>query len=439
VLSNEETTDYAIFDATTSKPISPDDASRAPASSLLWLPGSITAQQVVSAISRPLAVERKTTFSAFELQPLDFDARYATASESKKRMVRDTEEGLRYLVKDDTGGRVVQEGFKTSQLFLLGGLRHDEGAEYPVLPLAGVNYFDWKFRGRDMQTNVFFAGVILAASFADASFLDSRAAVGLDTFALAIPFENTMFRNGEQSKGETVERQPFSINARISRPFGSFLNLDASMAATWVGFGRADDTAPDFVLPTDTWILSPSVGIRYDRRGYSLSGFYEYGTRTAWEPWGIASEYSDDQKDFEKWGVTVAKGFFLPKFQRLGIELSWFDGNDLDRFSKFELGSFGGERLRGVRSDSVRADTLFTGHLSYGFVVGDLFRLEGFYDAASVTDKASSLDGELFQGIGIGGQTVAPWGLLIRFDLGKTIGSTSQDGFTGTILFLKLL
>jgi len=439
VLSNEETTDYAIFDATTSTPISPDDASRAPASSLLWLPGSITAQQVVSAISRPLAVERKTTFSDFELQPLDFDARYATASESKKRMVRDTEEGLRYLVKDESGGRVVQEGFKTSQLFLLGGLRHDEGAEYPVLPLAGVNYFDWKFLDRDMQTNVFFAGVILAASVADASFAGTRAAVGLDTFALAIPFENTVFRDGEESKGETLERQPFAINARISRPVGSFLNLSASLAATWVGFGRAEDTAPDFVLPTDTWILSPAVSARYDRRGYSLSGFYEYGTRTSWEPWGIASEYSDDQKDFEKWGVTLAKGFFLPKFQRLGLEVGWYDGNDLDRFSKYELGSFGGERLRGVRSDSVRAETMITGHLSYGFVVSDLFRLEAFYDAASIDDAVSSYDKEIFQGIGIGGQTVAPWGLIIRFDLGKTIGSTSQDGFTGTIVFLKLL
>jgi hypothetical protein len=439
VLSNEETTDYTIFDATTSTPIAPDDANRAPASSLLWLPASVTAQQVVSAVSRPLAVERRTTFAAFELQPLDFDGRYETASASKHRMVRETSAGLRYLVDDESGGRVVQDGFDTSQLFLLGGLRHDDGGEYPVLPLAGVNYFDWKFRGRDMQTNVFFAGVILAASFADASFLGSRSAIGVDTFALAIPFESTIFRDGEESKGETIERQPFSFQGRVSRPLGSFLNVSATMAATWVGFGEAEDTAQDFVVPTDTWVLSPSVGVRYDRRGYSLSGFYEYGTRTEWETWGIPSEYSDAQKDFEKWGVTIAKGFFLPKFQRLGVELGYFDGSDLDRFSKYELGSYGGERLRGVQSDSVRAESMLAGHLSYGFVVGDLFRLEAFYDAASIDDAASSFDGEIFQGLGIGGQTVAPWGLIIRFDLGKTIGSNRQDGFTGTILFLKLL
>lgn len=439
VLSNEETTEYAIFDATTSTPIARDAAAGAPPSSLLWLPAAIRAQQVVSTVSRPLAVERNTTFSGFELQPLDFEARYRTAAESKKRMVRETGEGLRYLVKDDEGNRVVQPGFDTSQLFVLGGLRHDEGSEYPVLPLAGVNYFDWKLRGRDMQTNVFFAGVILAASFADASFLGGRSAIGVDTFALAIPFENTVFRDGEESEGEKIERQPFSMQARISRPVGSFLNLSATMAATWVGFGATDDTDPAFVIPTDTWILSPSVGVRFDRRGYSLSGYYEYGIRTSWEPWGIASEYSDEQKDFEKWGVTLAKGFFLPKFQRLGIEVGWYDGNDLDRFSKYELGSFGGERLRGVRSDSVRAESMIAGHLSYGFVVGELFRLEAFYDVASIDDAAASFDGEIFQGVGIGGQTVGPWGLVIRFDLGKTVGSTKQDGFTGTLLFLKLL
>ena len=439
VLSNEETTDYAIFDATTSAPISREDASRAPAAALLWLPASITAQQVVSAVSRPIAVERRTAFSAFELQPLDFDGRYATASQSKKRMVRDTEEGLRYLVKDDSGQRVVQNGFDTSQLFLLGGLRHDDGQEYPVLPLAGVNYFNWKLGGRDVQTNVFFAGVILSASFADASLLGSRNAIGLDTFALAIPFENTIYRNGETSKGETVETQPFSIQGRISRPIGSFLNLSATMAATWVGFGEAEDTAAGYVLPTDTWVLSPSVGARFDRRGYSLSANYEYGTRTSWEPWGVASEYSDEQKSFEKWGLTVAKGFFLPKFQRLGFEVSYHDGKNLDRFSKYELGFFGSERVRGIQSESVRAESTIIGHVSYGFVLSDLFRLEAFYDAASVDDHASSLKGEIFQGLGFGGQTVAPWGLIIRFDVGKSIGSTRQDGFVGTLLFLKLL
>ncbi|MGK2856225.1 MAG: hypothetical protein ACSLFQ_03360 [Thermoanaerobaculia bacterium] len=439
VLSNEETTDYAIFDATTSMPIRREEASLAPASSLLWLPATITAQQVVSAISRPVAVERRTAFSDFELQPLDFDGRYHTASDSKKRMVRETEAGLRYLVKDDSGGRVVQEGFDTSQLFLLGGLRHDEGQEYPVLPLAGVNYFNSKLRGRDVQANVFFAGVILSASLADSSFLGTRSAIGLDTFALAIPFENTIFRDGEESEGETVETQPFSMQGRISRPIGSFLNVSATMAATWVGFGEAEDTAPDYVVPTDTWILSPSVGARFDRRGYALSLSYEYGTRTSWDPWGVAAEYSDDQKNFEKWDVTLAKGFFLPKFQRLGLEVSYRDGKDLDRFSKYELGFFGSQRVRGIRSESVRAESMIIGHVSYGFVLSDLFRLEAFYDAASVDDDASGLDGEIFQGIGIGGQTVAPWGLIIRFDIGKTVGSTRQDGFVGSIVFLKLL
>ncbi|MCM2314718.1 MAG: hypothetical protein NDJ92_06150 [Thermoanaerobaculia bacterium] len=439
VLSNEETTDYAIFDATTSTPISREEASRTTASSLLWLPASITAQQVVSAMSRPVAVERRTAFSDFELQPLDFDGRYRTASDSKKRMVRETAAGLRYLVKDDSGERVVQEGFDTSQLFLLGGLRHDEGQEYPVLPLAGVNYFNSKVRGRDMQTNVFFAGVILSASLADSSFLGTRSAIGLDTFALAIPFENTIFRDGEESEGETVETQPFSMQGRISRPIGSFLNVSATMAATWVGFGEAEDTAPDYVVPTDTWILSPSVGARFDRRGYSLSLSYEYGTRTSWDPWGVAAEYSDGQKDFNKWDVTLAKGFFLPKFQRLGFEVSYLDGKDLDRFSKYELGFFGSQRVRGIRSESVRAESMIIGHVSYGFVLSDLFRLEAFYDAASVDDKASGLDGEIFQGFGFGGQTVAPWGLIIRFDIGKTVGSTRQEGFVGTILFLKLL
>ena len=44
----------------------------------------------------------------------------------------------------------------------------------------------------------------------------------------------------------------------------------------------------------------------------------------------------------------------------------------------------------------------------------------------------------VFQGIGIGGQTIGPYGTLVRFDIGKTIGSNAQDGFVGNIVFLKL-
>jgi hypothetical protein len=438
VLSNEEVTEYATFDASTSQRVELDDAARMAPRSILWLPESISMQMVVSAITRPLAVERKTNFSDFDLQPADFAQRYASAASSKRRMVRDTADGLRYLVEDDSGARVVKDGFDTSQLFLLGGIRFDDGLDPPVLPLAGINYFDWNFLDKDIQTNVFFAGVILAASLSDSSFAGTRNALGVDLFGLAIPFENTIYRDGEEVPAEAVETQPFALNAILSRQVGAFTNVSASLTTTWVKFGGADDTDPAFVVPTDTWVITPALAIDYDRWGYSFEVEAEWGTRTTWESWGRPEEYDDKQKDFQKWGVTVSKSFFLPKFQRLGLEASYLDGRNLDRFSKFQLGFFGSARVRGIRSESVRAETAILGHVQYGLVLGDLLRVEAFYDAASIDDRSSGFDGEIFQGVGIGGQTVGPWGTIIRFDVGKSVGANRQDGLVGSILVLKI-
>ena len=118
--------------------------------------------------------------------------------------------------------------------------------------------------------------------------------------------------------------------------------------------------------------------------------------------------------------------------------MNYLDGKNLDRFSKYELGFFGSQRVHGVQSGSVRAERAFIGHLSYGFVLSEQFRLEAFYDHAVLDDTTAGLRRAPFQGLGIAGQTVGPYGTLLRLDIGKTIGRNSQDGFVANVVFLKL-
>jgi hypothetical protein len=94
--------------------------------------------------------------------------------------------------------------------------------------------------------------------------------------------------------------------------------------------------------------------------------------------------------------------------------------------------------VHGVKSGSVRAEKAILGHLTYGFVFSEQFRLEAFYDHAVLDDASANLSREPFQGIGIGGQTVGPYGTLLRLDVGKTIGRNAQDGFVANVVFLKL-
>ena len=118
--------------------------------------------------------------------------------------------------------------------------------------------------------------------------------------------------------------------------------------------------------------------------------------------------------------------------------MDYADGTRLDRFSKYELGFFGSQRIHGVKSGSVRAEKALIGHFSYGFVVSDQLRMEAFYDHGLIDDTLAGYHREPFQGIGIAGQTVGPYGTLLRLDIGKMVGRNAQKGFVANVVFLKL-
>lgn len=439
VLSNEERVDFQPFSREPYAMISAADVAKTDPRAVLWLPSLVSAQQVVSAGGRANPVLRETTFTNFRIDPPDFEGALKTASASDSRMVRESAtKGMQYLEKTASGERVVKEGFDTSRKFLLGGIHHDAGLQYPVVPLGGVDYFNFNLHNTGIQTNVFFAGVVVVANATNPNVKNTRTNIGADFFGIAVPTTSTIYRNGFEHKDEDVRSLGTSLSLRAGHPFLQFGKADISLGLSHVNYRRADDTAPSFTIPTSTFIISPSVDAQYSRWGWVASAFYEYNQRTSWKPWGNLAEYNDDQKSFSDFGATLGKSFYLPKFQRIGVELNYLDGTHLDRFSKYELGFFGTRRVHGIRSGSVRAEKMTLGHLTYGFVFSDQFRLEAYYDHAFIDDTTAGYHHEPFQGVGIGGQTVGPWGTLLRLDIGKTIGRNRQSGFVANVVVLKL-
>jgi hypothetical protein len=437
VLSNEERVDFVPFSRDTKAPLTAADVAKSDPRSVIWLPAGVDAQQVISASGRASVVQRTTTFDNFQLDPPAFDALLAQVSASDARMVRETDAGLRYLEKRD-GQRVVKEGFDTAQLFMLGGIHHDEGLEYPVVPLGGIDYFNFNLFGKGIQTNVFFAGVVLAANATHPNLGGTRTNLGVDFFGIAVPTENAMFRGGIERPEEAVRSRPMGVFVRAGHPFAQFGKIDFSFGVSHQSYSAADDTAETFVIPTSTFTFTPGVELRYARRGWSMSASYDYNRRSEWESWGDPAEYDPNQKSFAKFGAAIGKSFYLPKFQRIGLDFNYLDGQRLDRFSKYELGFFGSQRVHGVQSGSVHAEKALIGHLSYGFVFSQQFRLEAFYDHALIDDAGAGFRREPFQGLGIAGQTIGPYGTLVRLDIGKTIGRNAQDGFVANVVFLKL-
>jgi hypothetical protein len=439
VLSNEERVDFQPFARDTHAPLTAAEVAKTDPREIVWLPLTVSAQQVISAAGRGTVILRSTELSNFRINPPDFDSLHAQASASDSRMVREsTESGMKYLEKRGNGERVVKEGFDTARMFMVGGIHHDSGLQYPVVPLGGIDYFNFNLANRGIQTNVFFAGVVVTANATNPDVAHTRTNVGADFFAIAIPTDNSIYRQGREVKAEAVRTLRTSLNLRAGHPFLEFGKIDVSLGIDHFFYRRATDTAPDFIIPTSTFEIGPQVDAQYARWGSTLTAFYGYTKRTAWRPWGNLAEYNDNQKTYTQYGASFAKSFYLPKFQRISVDVDYLDGQRLDRFSQYQLGFFGGRQIHGVRSGSVRGDRMILAHLSYGLVFSDQFRLEALYDHGLIDNRFEGLHHQPYQGVGIAGQTVGPWGTLLRLDLGKTVGKNSQSGFVANVVFLKL-
>jgi hypothetical protein len=432
VISNEEDLLY-----------SPVDAAGEPAGwtpDAFWLPLRTLGQQILSIVNATTVVEREVLLTDLELNGAGFDEQLAAVMATDVTMVRDTEEGLRYLVKEEgVEGRVVKEGYDTNKLFLLGGVFYDDALDFP-LPLLGANYFSFDLRGTGTQANVFFGGALLQANVAQPKVAGTRFDAGADLFAIALSLEDEIFRNDVEAPAETVEVRPASLGLKAGHPIGSFVRVGASYDLTSFSYGRADDTADEFVVPADHLLHSFELEARYSRKGYRLSLAGSWNLRSEWEPWGLPGQvaaFDEETEDFLRWDVRLAKSWHLPRFQRLGIELDHVSGQDLDRFSKYQFGFFGASRVHGYSSSRVRAEEASLAHLSYGIGVGEVVRLDLVADGAWATDEESGLEDELLAGVGLAGSFMGPWQTVVQVDLGVPVAGP-DDGFVAYLVFLKL-
>ncbi len=434
VLSNEETLNY-----------SPVDENGAPAPwtpASYFLPLEVTGQQILSVLNTATVVEKEVRLTGIRINGPEFDERREEVMAGTTTMVRDTDKGFRYLVKDEsTGERAVKEGFDTDRLFLLGGTFYDDSLDYP-LPLIGVNYFNLEAGGKKRQLNAFFGGVLGIVSYADPRLLGSKFDLGVDVFGIAVASTDQLFRGDTEATGEEVKELPARVTFNIGHPLGNFVKWSGSYQLGYSGFSRTDQTAADFVIPRSTLTHSLSTGLAFSRSGYRLALGGAFHERSQWDFWGTPGaeengDFDPQAKDYLTWQLSASKNWYLANFRKLGLELEYLGGSDLDRFSKYQFGFFGGTRVHGYQIGKVRAEEVFAGHASYGFELGELLRLDAVLDAAWATDKASGLDQELLSGIGIAGTFMGPWETLINLDIGTPIAGP-DDGFVAYIVFLKL-
>jgi hypothetical protein len=130
-----------------------------------------------------------------------------------------------------------------------------------------------------------------------------------------------MYRGGVEQKSEAVKALPTWFSMRAGHPYATFGKIDFELALGHIFYKKGDETDPSFGIPSSTFVISPQVSTNYARWGYTAAAWYDYNRRTTWKPWGNLAEYDPNQKSFADFGASLAKSFYLPKFQRLGVEI----------------------------------------------------------------------------------------------------------------------
>lgn len=408
----------------------------------VWLPVEIRGQQVFSTAGRTTNIESEVKLADVVVDPPDFDDRRKQAYASELQMVRDTEQGLRYLIPDPEvpGGRIVEWYVSRKSTFGLLGTFYDDSLDYPI-PLIGLQHFNFDLWKKGKQVTVFYGGVLVSANYTDPSLLGSRFDLGADLFATAFPFGDPAYKGGEEVPGEKINRLPALLQVNFGRPLGTYLKASVGFFARHDNYTRDEETASDFVTPTDGVTLGGEFRLVGNWKGYTATLKAEYADRLDWEPWGVpgSGDYDPQAKDFLRYSLVLAKDQFFPGFRKLHLGVSYLGGQDLDRFSRYEFGSFSAYPMRGFKNGSVKAEEAVILNVSYGLNIQEIIRFEGFLDQAWVFDDASGFDSPYFAGIGLLASLNGPWeNSIIRGEVGYPIVSQGIGGFVVNLILLKL-
>jgi hypothetical protein len=408
----------------------------------VFLPLEIRGEQVFSTAGRTTAIERDVVMESVAIDPPDFADRRARAHASQAQMIRDTDRGMRYLVPDreHPGERVVEEKISKKSTFGLLGAFYDDSLDYP-LPLLGIQHFNFDLWGKGKQLSVFFGGALLTANYTDPSLAGGRFDLGADLFGVAFAFGDVSYRNGREVSSEKIKHLPAVFQVNVGHPLGPYLKASLGLFTKWDDFQRDKDTGPTFVTPVDTFTDGAELKLVANISGFNAVASGSVYRRRKWEFWGdpATSEFNPDQQNYRKYSLSVSKDRYFSGFRKLHLGVAYLGGSNLDRFSKYEFGTFSGNPIRGYKSGSLRTESAFVANVSYGLNIEDLIRFEGFYDQAILRDKRSGFHDTYFSGAGLLASVNGPWqNSLLRAEVGTPIVSHGVHGVVINVLLLKL-
>ena len=396
-----------------------------------------TARLIVLIAGRNLLLEKTTRLTDFRLNEDGFLAAREAARQGQRIMYRDTDVGVRYLVKEGDVRVVSQQATSHAKAMAM-GLLVDPSFAFP-LPIFGINYLDFEVQGRtDTQFALLFGGVLAAGNLQRPRIGGTPLDASLDFFGIAVPATDRL----QEADGERVDERlltwPLSGGVNLGWQYTAFQKASLQYQLRFDPFVRDRTTAESFVVPSSTVTHGIGAAWDYRRGGYSAAVNATVNIRASWSPWGPAGALETGGRTYAKYSGNISKDFFLSTFQKVHLNGAYFGGHRLDRFSRYQFGLFDDTRIHGVPGSGVRFDELGMVRASYSFNIFEQYRLDLFVDQAWGVDRAVDPSWRPLTGIGAAVNLRAPFNTILRADGGKSF-LPSHYAQVGSVVFQVMI
>ncbi len=367
VVSSEETQTYEPVGRVDDRPV--------------YLFTKLVSHQIMLIAGRNLLVDRNVTFSDFRVNDQAFASERQQARQGDSIMYRDTDQGMRNLIKRGNE-RVVSDQLTTSAKALALGATFDPSYDYPV-PLFGIDYVNFNFLNRGLQLGFIFSGVLGGGNLQKANIGGTKFDVSLDFFGIAINSNDQVFDEHGEARGERLQSRRALTGANLGYQLSDFQKITLGAHAQYDAFSSSPGiTAPTFVVPVNTTTLNPSVAYEYRRGGYSLLAGYAYFRRATWVAWGDGTDFDPSARSYTKYSLGLSKDFYFKAFNKVHLNAAYYGGEREDRFSMYRFGLFDETRMRGVPSAGLRFSELGMIRAAYSFNILNLYRFALYVDHA---------------------------------------------------------
>jgi hypothetical protein len=221
---------------------------------------------------------------------------------------------------------------------------------------------------------------------------------------------------------------------------------DSDAQAAREAYNAVNPQTLEFIVPESHAELGGEVQLVFNRKGYGMFASFQTSFRSDWKAWGMVDtdagtfvSYDADsgfyvstppptlEDNYDRWGVTLSKEWFLPSFQKVRAAFNYLDGSRLDRFSQYQMDMFGDTNVGGFSGTGVRFDQGVIARTGYSFSLMKAVQFEADLSTARIRRRDVTTDLEAFTGIELDLNFPGPWKTLFSLEYGYALQSDIPD------------